>query len=514
VPQDDELRSFFTARYKVLRPLIVEDAKANFRFLDISTTQQSLRYKNFAYTNGAGNTITNPIDFNLTPFCVKGVEIPSENSFATLFGEPKGSNGIMIRKFESNSGVKPAFTIQQKSHLAEPVDTTVNEHKVYTPDYHKGDIRFSLVPSVDRLVLKPGDEISISGFWLPYGESNGAKTPAREIIAFGKESPQVIAVKKGYVLNNLPTTIQVENNEAWFTLKGGLNVIPVIARGFRNYQYPALYEKIGDKWEFIHLGQTGPFDGLQLFCDKDGTYGAVFLVRTNGQAREFRIKSNESFPDIKKLSILPKTSARAEVLINNPFEKLPVILKIDNQIFPGPVTWNESEGKSFWFTGSVKDTISGARVTGFEDHVTIQYWWENHKTDHMIRSPKFELEIGANLFGGKFKSYYYSNGRLTACVDLKKAITIETDELGLGLRPAVIVLYNTELNYCIALSFKNGSFLFVKKNSFGVVMSPQNCPKIRRKVMEGNVYFMPGGPSELQRVIEQELPVWHHVIKN
>lgn len=514
VPQDDELRSFFTARYKVLRPLSIDDAKANFRFLDISTTQQSLRYKNYAYTDALGNTISKPIDFNLSPFCVKGTEIPSENSFAAVLGEAKGSNGIMIRNFKSNSGVKPAFSIQQKTHIAEPKDTTVNEHKVYTPDLRKGDIRFSLVPSTDRLILKPGDEITISGFWLPYGEVDGAKTPSREIISFGKDQPQVVAVKKGLVLNNLPTTIQVENNEAQFTLKGGLNVIPIIAKGLKSYQYPALYEKIGDSWKFVHMEQNIQFDGMQLFCDKDGKFGAIFLVRTNGEAREFKIKSNELYPTYKRIEIQPKPSAKAEVSINNPFEKFSMTLKIDNQVFAKPIKWNESDGKSFWYRNSEKDTLSGARVTGFEDQVAIQYWWQNDQTENMIRSPKFELEIGANIFGGKLKAYIYKNGQLVECNNLKKTTTFETTELSYGVKPAIIVLYNAELDYCLALSFKNAASVFFRKSSIGVILSKQNCPKIRRKVMEGNVYLMKGSPARLQQIIEHELPVWERPVKN
>ncbi|MCX6223945.1 MAG: hypothetical protein NTV01_04230, partial [Bacteroidia bacterium] len=364
------------------------------------------------------------------------------------------------------------------------------------------------MPAADRLVLKPGDEITVSGFWLPYGEVNGAKTPAREIIAFGKDQPRVVDVQKGFVLNNLPTTIQVENDEAQFTIRGGLNVLPIIATGLNSYQYPALYEKIGDSWEFVHMEHTSPFDGMQLFCDKDGKFGAVFLIRTNGEAREFRIKSAEPYPNFKRIEIQPEQSSKAEVSINNPFEKLRVKLIIDNQIYTNPIHWNESSGKSFWYGNSLKDTLSGARVTGFEDHVEVQYWWQNSTTDNMIRSPKFELEIDANLFAGKFKAFVYKNGQLSECQNINKTIFFETGELSYGVQPGIIVLYNSDKDYCLALSFKNASTVFLKNNSVGVILSKQNCPMDRRKVMEGNVYLVKGSPARLQGIIEQELPVW------
>jgi hypothetical protein len=508
VPQDDEVRSFFTARYRVLKPLIIEDAKANFRFLDISTSQQSLRYTNYAYTDAAGKTISHPIDFNQSPFCEKGIEIPSENSFAAVFGEPKGSNGIMVRSFKSNTGVKPAFSIQQKTHIPEPKDTTVNEHKVYTPDLGKGDIRFSLVPSSDRLVLKPGDEITVSGFWLPYGEINGVKTPSREIIAFGKDQPRITAIEKGFAISDLPTTIQLENNEAQFTLKGGLNVLPIIATGLSSYLYPALYKKVGDDWQLVHQDHNNPLDGMQLFCDRDGKFGTVFLVRTNGETHQFKIVSGAKYQNASRMEIRPKPSRRAQVAITNPFEKQSFTLNIDHQAFADPIKWNESAGQSFWFINRLKDTLSGARVTGFEEQLTVQYWWQNTRKENMVRSPEFELQLDANIFSGKYQAFYYRNGQLSECQNLKNATTFECDELSYGVKPGIIVLYQKELDYCIALAFKDAASVSLRKNSIAVRLSKQNCPDGRRKVMEGKVYLLKGNPAKLQGIIENELPVW------
>jgi hypothetical protein len=508
VPQDDELRSFFTARYKVLRPLTVEDARANFRFLDISSTQQNLRYKNYAFTDAAGKVVSKPIDFNQSPFCVKGEELPVKNSFAAIFGEAKGSNGIMIRSFESNSGVKPAFSIQQKAHIPEPKDTTVNEHKAYTPEMKEGDVRFSLVPSTDKLVLQPGDEMTLSGFWLPYGEVDGAKSPVKEILAFGQDEPKVVAVKKGLVLGNLPTTIRVENDEAQFVLKGGLNVIPIIAKGFKTSRYPALYEKIGERWEFVPQHHNSTMDGMQTFCDNEGKFGTVFLVRTNGEPREFRIRAGKPYQESPRIVLQPKPSNKAVVAISNPFEKLPLALKIDNQQFSGNLLWEESIGKSFWYNSVAKDTLSGARITGFEDRVAIQYWWQNGQKETMVRSPRFELETGANLFTGNYKAYIYKNGKLIECGKMKKETTFEIGQTVKEEKPAIVVLYHPELNYCLAFAFKNGASVFIKKSSFGVNLLPQNCPEGRRKVMEGNVYLRKGGADELIRQIEHELPVW------
>jgi hypothetical protein len=124
------------------------------------------------------------------------------------------------------------------------------------------------------------------------------------------------------------------------------------------------------------------------------------------------------------------------------------------------------------------------------------------------------LEIGANLFGGKFKAYYYKNGQMVEYNVLKKAATFEISELSYGIKPGIIVVYNSELDYCLAISFKNASSLCLKKNSIGVNLSSQNCPGNRRKVMEGNVYLMKGNPARLQQKIEHEMPIWKQEVKN
>jgi hypothetical protein len=126
----------------------------------------------------------------------------------------------------------------------------------------------------------------------------------------------------------------------------------------------------------------------------------------------------------------------------------------------------------------------------------------------MVRSPRFELETGGNLFSGKYKAYIYKNGQLLECADIKKATTFEVSETANGEKPAIILLYQPELNYCMAFAFKNGSSVFIRKNSIGVNLSKQNCPEGRRKVMEGNVYIRKGGAEELIQQIEHELPVW------
>lgn len=505
LPQDDELRSFFTARYKVLRPLTIEDAKANFRFLDISTTQQRLRYKNFAYTDPAGSIISKPIVFGDEPFCAKGIELPAQNSFTAIYGEPKGSNGIMIRNFKNNINLKPAFSIQHKVVIPEPKDTTVNEHKVYTPPMKNEDVRFSLVPSTDRLVLKPGDEIDFSGFWLPYGEYDGYKTPVREIVNFGSSQPSVITIKKGLCLNNFPTILQVENNQAEFTIKGGMNIIPIIAKGFTDYRNLLLYRKIGGNWEPVYLNQNSESDGNQVFCDTDGKFGAIFLFKTNGAEQEMKISSG--LPNLtRKLKIEPVTGPQTAVMIADETKNTSVTLKINPmQSNKQPIQWLVGEGNSIWYTHRSDQYRSGLRLTGFEKSATLQYWWEPASKADTLFAPEFELKLASKNLKDAYTPFVYENGKLSDYKFAKsQIIRLTSDENS----PGIVFLFSAKLNRTIALAFDKSSEIYLKdKNTVGIRMKLQKCPKSRRKVFEGKVYIANGNADDLLRLIQQELPV-------
>ncbi len=506
VPQDDELRSFFSARYKVLRPLTIEDAKANFRFLDISTTQQRLRYKSFAYTDPSGNMVSKPIGFGTEPFCAKGIEIRNENAFATIYGEPKGSNGIMIQSFKSNTNLKPAISIQDKTHLAEPKDTTVNEHKVYTPPFKNGDIRFSLVPSTDRLILKPGDEIKFTGFWLPYGESDGYKTPARETVVFGSDKPVITKVKQGLCLNNFPTTIQVENNQAEFTIKGGLNIIPVIAKGCTDYQNLNLYRKINGVWNPVRLNQNSESDGKQVFCDSEGKFGTVFLLRTNGMEQDLKICTTQPGIATPKLKVVAGTGRQAEVSIVSEAENTSVDLKINPSLSnKSPLNWLESEGNSIWCTNSFEKIKSGIRTTGFENSATIQYWWHPVSSADTLFAPEFELKIDKKNPTVVYIPVIYLNGQLNEYKD-GKSQTVNLPATGNS--PGIVFLYSAMFDQTIALAFNHASeIVFKDKNRVAIRLQQQKCNVGKRKVMEGKVYISKGKVNDLLALILQEMPV-------
>ena len=504
VPQDDELRSFFTAKYKVLKPLRIENARENFRFLDISTTQQKLRYKRYAFTDAAGNTVIRPIDFGSDPFCARGIEIPAENSFTAVIDEPKGSNGIMIQRFVSNSGIKPAFSIQHKVKIPEPKDTTVNEHKVYTPPMKPGDILFSLVPATDQLVLRPGDEITLTGYWLPYGEVNGAVTPAREIKNFGSNRPAIVSVTKGSVTNKFPATIQVENNQAEFSMEGGFNIVPVIARGLTDFRNPQIFRKINGNWKPEYHHQNTSFDGNQVFCDSDGKFGAVFLVRTNGSKQDLMIRTGGKPVDLPKMKIEPVQGNIASATLGNSSGENRFRLNLNPSLqYTAPVEWKGSEGNSFWFRGSSAKMRSGARITGFEEYATIQCWWQKDGSKDSLFTPVIGLQAGQDFINGNYQLLIYTEGILKP-FKTNKSFNVRLKKGDAG----ILILYDTQMKESYGLAFKEVAKISLrKKTNLSFTLAEQRCPSDRRKVFQGYFYHVKATPEELLEQVKQEIPV-------
>ena len=99
LPQADELRNFIRVRYEVRKPLTVRNAREKFRMLTIASRVQKLRYTRFAAT-GTGDR---ELDFSRDGFPVRGVPLPRRNSFAAVYGEAKGSNAVVLRKWTCRS---------------------------------------------------------------------------------------------------------------------------------------------------------------------------------------------------------------------------------------------------------------------------------------------------------------------------------------------------------------------------------------------------------------------------
>jgi len=383
-PQADELRSFFKARYEVLKPLNIKDAQANFRFLEVTSAIQSLRFTRF----GASGTPDLELDPSLAPFPVKGLSLPSENAYLALYGDSekqRGSNAVIIREFSGPRDIKPAASVQwgkyqgRLSHDRAP------------------NTRLLLVPDANELMLKVGDVFEIDGYWLPYGPLENADTPRHELTLYGRGFPSVTQVSKGKLVSDLPVIVRAQNNVAEFTVKGGKDLVPVIIKGLTTWQFPRVWKKEAGQWSLLSHARNTEHDGYQVFSEEGGTFGAVFLVHSNEHTQQLRVTAGKPVMLKPKITLL-RASKDVSHMPGISFG-LHAAASLVTLGFPDhgdtskqPVTWRSSEGESLWFQSNEPGWDRGARISPNEEDMDLEYWWQNRRPEPLHPEPRFTLD--------------------------------------------------------------------------------------------------------------------------
>lgn len=88
--------------------------------------------------------------------------------------------------------------------------------------------------------------------------------------------------------------VRAENNGALFTVAGGKNLIPVVVKGLTQWRMPRIFVREGDAWRPLYHSRNNALDGYQVFCDEDGTFGAVFLVSASEEPQQLKVTVGES----------------------------------------------------------------------------------------------------------------------------------------------------------------------------------------------------------------------------
>ena len=401
LPQADELRNFIRVRYDVLEPVTVENAKEDFRMLTIASWVQRLRYKRFAAT-GIEDV---DLDFSREHFGVRGQKIPPENSFIAVYGEPKGSNAVVLRSWEAKIGgrdVGPAASVWCDK---------------------KGDTRLLLVPDSEKLELKPGDYFYFDAFWLPYGEVDGAQTPRRESVAYGARAPRITSVIKGDKISDFPTIISAEDNEAEFVLQGGRDLTSIVVTGLSDYRWPRIYRQESSGWRMLSHGRVNDMDGAQVFSESANSFGAVFLVHSDDAPQRLRVTAGRPHQTLPRISVTPlavgEDGVRHVALIKAPWMKAPLQLRFPETLTTDtldfidhhrddmpprvPSTsyaqmWERSEGGSIWFRWQFDNQAAGGRLSPNEDDLDLEFWLQNNRAESVTMSLQFCPVMAGTMF--------------------------------------------------------------------------------------------------------------------
>lgn len=268
LPQTDELRNFIHMRVDFLEDIVIKDADFahNVRLLNISSWVQRLRYTHVAYGGPSGEPSIVPIGF----LALAGEPLPHENSFVTIYPNPRGANAFIVRSFEGRIGgnsVAPGVSLFGRKD---------------------SDTVLMLVPVTGAKEIKAGDYLDINLFLMPYGGGTEDEQPAQKAANdYGINTPRVTSVTAGKKLLDFPTRIELDDKgRAEFSVAGGLNCIPIIVEGANDYASLRLYNADGEK-KLIEHSRPGENDGYQVFVREDGTFGYVFLVNADGGEHKY-----------------------------------------------------------------------------------------------------------------------------------------------------------------------------------------------------------------------------------
>ncbi len=529
LPQADELRNFIHVRYEVLEPLTVSNAPENFRLLTVASWTQGLRYTHFAATG----TDDIALNFGSPGFNVRAVPLPPRNAFAALYGEPKGSNAIVLQKWSAPE--------------------TAGDPTAGVWCGKKGDTRLVLAPSAEELVLKPGDLIEFDAFWLPYGEVNGAATPRNETVLYGSAAPRITDVLQGTKEADFPATIRAEHDKAEFTLAGGRDLVPVIVTGLSGYRWPRLFREEERGWREVFAGRAGHHDGIQVFTESEASFGAVFLVPSDGSPQTLRVTAGVPFEKPpERIAVNPLRVSEDELrhvaLIQAPFMSAPIQLRfpetlhtdgldfIDHKredmpprVDPAPLAqvWNKSEGGSIWFEWRFEDQVAGGRLSPNEDDVDLEFWVGNRRKASVNVHTQFCPVLAGTMFedralertwlhtGGKWVKMAETDrgaGKPSLChypVQGGPAVDVPLPwGAGAEVSGAPVAAVTSEDGaYVFAIAWPHPGTVVSNADIPCVHADPQwpSCPPGRRVHVRGKVYLLEGTLEDVLRRVRREI---------
>ena len=496
LPQKDELRNFIRVRYEVLAPLTIRNAPEQFRLVSASSQVQRLRYTHFAASGGP----VRELEFARNHTAVRGQPLPRRDGFAALFGEKKGSNAILLRSW--SAGFDPAVTVHCETNL---------------------NTRLSLVPAMETLNLRAGDVIEFDAVFMPYGEVDGLETCRREIVAYGSEAPRLAKVSRGQGRADFPTVIAARKDRAEFVLQGGRDLVPVIVTGLEDYRWPVLYRKDREGWQPLPLARADDRDGVQVFCEPEGRFGAVMLLEGSLDPQTLRFENRPLRPAPRRIVLragaVPAADSRPVLQLSAPEDgesfslayPAGFSLRVAGQASRGAesgasevsagrdvIMWSTNVGNSFCYEARRPEGILGGRVTPNEKDVDLEFWVRNSLDQTLQATTWFEAVLEGSpyddprrerswvLVGGEWRRWR------SVLPDSKGELKVEAWLIDSGAGRRLAFAWP-------AMRLKMGS-----EASARIRFAPSwpDCPPGRRAYHRGKIYWSRQTLEELRRQIK------------
>lgn len=258
IPQRDETRTFLRLRYDWDRSVRIDgDARRSFRWLNVNDKKLP---ELLLWTDVSGTTQTKSAssegDLLLGEVLARECPVVGSHGMPGSQGCREYHSFVLVRSFRARLGGEPCIEAAASA------------------TYGRKTGNYWLTCSTEDLTLVPGDFVEAELMLMPHAEPvEPSLRPERERTRFGLEPPMIDAVTIGRKVADFPATVEAEDEVAQFRISGGHNALPVVAKGFRHWGVPMLWE--GTLWRDQ---QTHGGDGYQVDPDGDGRYRFTFVV--------------------------------------------------------------------------------------------------------------------------------------------------------------------------------------------------------------------------------------------
>ncbi|MCR5485439.1 MAG: hypothetical protein K6F09_07575 [Clostridiales bacterium] len=273
-PQTDENRTYYSVDVKFNRDVSFADFKRtcalfwiNGRFVD---------FNKMGYLDADNKCAVKDVKASFkTTYC----DLGSENPYFDFFDVTEETEHFIDECFGSSFALFVSDLKATQNGKETPFALTLKEYSV------GGKAEVALTLKEGSVKFKKGDTIHLDLILLPWGtgrEKNDESVRKLRLDSVINKTEVTASVGKDVSYGPLPE-IYAENNEAEFSLKGGLNNITVRVDGFKDASCPEI-KLNGEEYD---LASGNGYDGYTVHYNPDGTYGFSFVYTSESPETEY-----------------------------------------------------------------------------------------------------------------------------------------------------------------------------------------------------------------------------------
>ncbi|MBR6057510.1 MAG: hypothetical protein IKP58_05000 [Victivallales bacterium] len=263
-PQTDENRTYYSFVIDFKKQVSIKDFKNTFNLFSFSTSWTKFAHLGYLNEENKLTVAELPQDKPVSALIPLGSDVPYISVFTSLHNKGVCNYGIIVKNCSLFlNGKETHIQAMLKFNTAPIVDAR-------------------LTLNLDDVTFQPGDRIAYDVILVPFGDYD-VKTDnsVHQVRDDSVKEPYNVKVTVGKLVPDtyLPH-IQAIDQQAEFTIDGGLNNAAVRVDGFKSFERPRILVK-NETGLFVPLKLSYyDYDGVQSYLNADGSYGFSFIVNT------------------------------------------------------------------------------------------------------------------------------------------------------------------------------------------------------------------------------------------